>query len=107
MLRWAYGVTRLDKIRNENIRNEMKVTELHKKIQEKRLGWYGHLMRREEGHIGKRVLKMEVTGRRRRGRPERRWMDCVREDMKEKNLEERDVKDRNKWKTLIKNGDPA
>ena len=34
-------------------------------------------------------------------------MDCVREDMKEKNLEERDVKDRNKWKTLIKNGDPA
>jgi hypothetical protein len=37
MLRFACGHTRLDKIENKEIRNRMKVTEMHRKIQEKRL----------------------------------------------------------------------
>ena len=37
----------------------------------------------EEGqrHIGRRMLEMELPGRRQRGRPNRRFMDAVREDM--------------------------
>ena len=30
---------------------------------------------------GKRMMKMTVPSRRKRGRPRRRWMDLVREDM--------------------------
>ena len=39
-------------------------------------------MRREEDYIGKRMLRMELPGRRKRGRPKRRYMDVVKEDMR-------------------------
>ena len=72
MLRWMCGVTRLDKIRNERIRGTTKVGEITKKIQERRLKWYGHVMRREEHYVGRKAMEMKVQGRMKRGRPERR-----------------------------------
>ena len=47
MLRWMCAFTKLDKIRNERIRGTKKVGEITKKVQERRLEWYGHVMRRE------------------------------------------------------------
>ena len=62
MLRWMCGVTRLDKIRNERIRGTTKVGEMTKKIQERRLKWYGHVMRREEDYLGRKAMEMKVRG---------------------------------------------
>ena len=36
------------RIRNERIRGTTKVVEISKKIQERRLQWYDHVMRRDE-----------------------------------------------------------
>ena len=63
----------MDRIRNERIRGTIKVTEISKKIQERRLQWYGHVMRREDDYVGKRVMGMEIEGRRERRGPNRRW----------------------------------
>ena len=63
MLRWMCGVTKLDKIRNETIRGTTKVGEITKKVLERRLKWYGHVMRREEHYVGRRVMEMKVQGR--------------------------------------------
>ena len=63
MLRWMCGVTKLDKVRNETIRGTTKVGEITKKVQERRLKWYGHVMRREEYNVGRRVMEMKVQGR--------------------------------------------
>ena len=41
---------------------------------------------------------MKVQGRRKRGRPKRRWMDKVKEDIKEKGLSADDVYDRATWR---------
>ena len=60
MLRWTCGVTRLDKIRNEKIRGSTKVGEISKKVQECRMRWYGHVMRRDEEYVGKRVMGIEA-----------------------------------------------
>ena len=84
MLRWMCGVTKMDKIRNERIRGTVKAEKISKKIQERRLQWYGHVRRREDGYVGRRVMEMEVPGRRGRGRPKQRWMDNVKEDMRDK-----------------------
>ena len=80
MLRWMCGVTKLDKIGNERIRGTTKVGEITKKVQERR--WHGHVMRREEHYVGRMAIEMKVHGRRKRGRPKRRWLDKVDDDIK-------------------------
>ena len=77
MLRWMSGVTKMDRIRNERIRGTTKVGEISKKVQESRLKWYGHVLRREDEYVGKRVMGMEVPWKRRRGRQKRRWLDNI------------------------------
>ena len=72
MLRFSLGNTRLDKIRNEDIRNSVEVDELGERLRETRLRWLGHIVSREEGYIGKRLRQFAV-GRGRRGRPGRCW----------------------------------
>ena len=47
MLRRMWGVTKLDKIRNERIRGTTKVGKIAKKVRERRMKWYGHDVRRE------------------------------------------------------------
>ena len=81
MLRFAMGVTKKDKIRNEYIRSTVKVERLGMKMREGRLRWYGHVMRRDQEYVGKRMMEMELPGKRKRGRPKRRFLDVVKEDM--------------------------
>ena len=101
MLRWMCRVTKLDKIRNDRIRGTTKVGKITKKVQE-RLKWYEHVMRREEHHVGRRaiVMKVGLQGRRKRGRPQRRWLDKVKDDIKEKGLSADDVYDRATWRRM-------
>ena len=89
-----------DKIRIERIRGTTMVGEITKKVKEGRLKWYGHAMRREEHYVGRRAMEMKVQGRRKRGRPERRWLDKVKDDIKEKGLSADEVYDRATWRRM-------
>ena len=46
----------------------------------------------------RREMKVGLQGRRKRGRPKRRWLDKVRDYIKEKGLSADEVYDRAKWK---------
>jgi hypothetical protein len=37
---------------------------------------------RDESNITKTVISMNLDGHPRRGRPKKRWMDCVNDDMR-------------------------
>ena len=106
MLRFAMGVTRKDKIRNEYIRSTVKVEQLGMKMREGRLRWYGHVMRRDQEYVGRKMMEMELPGERRRGRPKRRFLDAVKEDMQEVGVKETDVEDRKMWRMMICCGHP-
>ena len=106
MLRFAMEVTRKDKIRNEHIRSTVKVEQLRMKMREGRLRWYGHVMRRDQEYVGRKMMEMELPGKRRRGRPKRRFLDAVKEDMGQVGVKETDDEDRKMWRMMIRCGHP-
>ena len=67
----------------------------------------GYCRRKDDGYIGRRMLRMELPGKRKRGRPKRRFMDVVKEDMAEVEVTEEDTVDRNNWRRKIRCGDPC
>ena len=72
MVRWALGVTLKDKVRNKYIWGTAKIRRIGGKLRGERLRWFGHVKRREEIYIGRRMMKIEIPGKRTRGKPRRR-----------------------------------
>ena len=89
-------------MRNERIRETVKVGPMVKKIQESRLRWFGHVKRRDESYVGKKVEDLSIEGRRKKGRPELRWRDKVEVDLREKGFKKRENANRGLWRGRIK-----
>ncbi|XP_070035700.1 uncharacterized protein [Nicotiana tomentosiformis] len=72
MLRWMCGHTRMDKIRNEVIRERVGVTPVDDKMREARLRWFGHVRRRSSDAPVRRCERLVLAVTRRvRGRPKK------------------------------------
>ena len=102
MLRWMCGHTRLDRIRNEVLRERLEVASISDKIKEGRLKWFGHVKRREMTEPVRAVENLTVEGRRGRGRPRLTWDERIRKDLQELHLSEDMVQDRSLWRLRIK-----
>ena len=61
MFRLAMGVTRKDKIKNDYIRGTVKVERLGMKMMECRLRLYGHIMRKDQEYVERRMMEMELA----------------------------------------------
>ena len=70
-------------------------------LRKRGLRWFGHVRRRDEDHVLKRALEMDVQGRRPAGRAKKTWMGSVREDMREWNVREEDADDGEGWRALV------
>ncbi|XP_070014029.1 uncharacterized protein [Nicotiana sylvestris] len=70
MMRWMCGHTRMDKIRNEDIREKVGVAPMEDKMREARLRWFEHIQRRSIDAPVRRCEQLAMVGTRRgRGRP--------------------------------------
>ena len=107
MLRRIKGVTLRDKVTSVDIRQELRVSSIQEKVREMRLRWYGHMQRMEENNEVRAVGNMRVPGKRPRGRPRGRWMDCVRRDMQALRITPEDAQDRTFWKSRIRAANPT
>ena len=65
-----------------------------KNITEKRPKWYGHVMRMKEKQIVRRMLDVDIPGKRSRGQPKQGWNDAC-------NVTEAGLKEDN---TILKQG---
>ena len=104
ILKFAMGVTRKDEIRNEYIRSTVKVERLGMKMRDGRLRWYGHVMRRDQAYIERKMMEIELPGKRKRGRPKRRFLDVVKKDMGEVGAKKTDVEERKVWRMMTRCG---
>ena len=73
------------------------------RTREARLGWYGHVRREDDGYILRSMMRMELPGKRKQGRPKRRCMYAVREDMAVAEVTEEDAEDGTKWRRKLRN----
>ena len=101
MLRWMCGLTRRDNIRNEHIRGTTRVVQASYKITEKRLKWYSHMRRMKEEHIVRKMLDVDIPGKRRRGRPNIIWKDACKRDMTQAALKEDNATNRAEWRKKL------
>ncbi len=70
------------------------------KLRKRRLRWYGHVERAREGALSE-VREMRVGERRPVGRPQKKWSECVREDMNVLGIEEDMAQDQEMWRAVI------
>ena len=72
-LRPIAGYTRLDRKRNNEIRQELEIETLNDTLTNYRTNWRQHVLRMEEHRIPKAAFNYRPQGRRNIGRPRKRW----------------------------------
>lgn len=109
-LRAVSGVRRVDRVRNERIRERCgSKKSMLGRADESVLRWYGHVERMDNERVTKKIYESSVSGVRGRGKPKLRWMDCVKELVERRGLTlqaaKECVKDRVRWRRWYKGGD--
>jgi hypothetical protein len=74
-LRPLLGLTRLDRQRNPDMRNRLKVDNIAEDIKLYQKKWLDHLDRMDRSRLPKLAFQYQPLGRRDIGRPRRRWRD--------------------------------
>ena len=69
MLRMIWEVTLRDKMESTIIALRVGVDDLEEHLRQKKLRWFGHILRRDDEVEIKKVLELKIKGRRKRGRP--------------------------------------
>ena len=105
-LRSMVGVSRVDRVRNEEVRRRAGVDKsMSDRVDQRVLRWYGHMERMGEERLVKKVWVAEVDGVRPRGRPRRRWMDGVEGALDARGLSveqgRESARDREGWKMIV------
>lgn len=76
------GHTKLDKMRNEDIREKVGVASVNDKMWEARLRWFGHVRRRTTDFSVRRCEWLPVACMKGgRGRPKKSWCKVMKQDM--------------------------
>ena len=77
-LRKAVGVTRKDRLRNEDIRSRVGITSCTEYIERQQMQWFGHLMRMKYNQPPITAYNKKRSGTRAKGRPRKRWIDNIK-----------------------------
>ena len=107
-LRRVMGITKMDRIRNVEVRKELDIEPIVNKIERNQLRWYGHLIRMDRETPVKSVWESRVQHKRPRGRPTVTWNENIEKILQQKGVgwaEARMLaKDKKKWRNVVYEG---
>jgi len=93
MVRWMCGVKLQDRILSKGLRERLGLVDIISVLQQNRLWWCGHVLRKEDNHWVKKCMEYEVEGVRPRGRPKKIWREIVEKDCQVRGLNSEDAVD--------------
>jgi hypothetical protein len=87
---------------NYELNDLIKNADIVRFVKSKRMAWLGHVMLMEGKRIPKRVLEWKPAGRRNRGRPRKRWIEDIEEDIQMMGIRglRKLCKERAEWKKV-------
>ena len=105
-LRSLVAVSRMDRVRNEEVRSRAGIEmKLANRADQRVLRWFRHVERMDDYRMARRVLMAEVSGGRVRGRPTLGWMDGVKVALGNRGMTaeaaRQCAKDRKEWRALV------
>lgn len=87
-MRRLLKISRMDKIRNENIKQKMGIEgTIVQDIEQKQLTWYGHINRMDDKRLPKATMEWQPQERKKRGRLETSWNTGIKKAMSARNLQ--------------------
>ena len=71
-------------------------------VKSKRMAWLGYVLRMEGKRVTNKVLEWKPTGKRNRGRPRKRWIEDIKEDIQIMEIREwrKLCKEKAEWKKI-------
>ena len=105
-LRRILGISWQDKVPNTEVLSRAGLPSMFTLLRQRRLRWLGHVHRMPDGRIPKDLLYGELaTGSRHTGRPQLRYRDVVKRDMKAVDIDtetwENLAADRSQWRGAV------
>jgi len=102
IVRWMCGIKLKDRFPSKELRERLGIDDIALVLQQNRLRWYGHVLRKEDDDRVKKCMEYKVEIPRPRGRPKRTWREVVTEDCQARKLNTEDAMDRSKWRKFLK-----
>jgi hypothetical protein len=101
MVRRMCGFSLWNKKKSEELLGMLGLESVGNILRRGRLRWFGHVERKRDDDWVKGCVFYEAEGKRPRGRPVKKWMDNIKEDMKLFGLKRNDAQDRARWRSVI------
>ena len=95
MIRMVCGVRLVDRVSTDVLRDRVGVVAtIEDFIIQRRLRWYGHVIRRDISSQIREVMEHEIPGKRKKGRPRKSWEVCIKRDLERYGLRREDAYNR-------------
>jgi len=102
IVRWMYDIKQKDRVPSKELIERLGLDDIISVLQQYRLQWYGHVLRKDDSGWVKKCMEYEVEGALPRDRPKKTWTEIVQKDCQTCKLNKEDAMDRDRWRKQIK-----